>query len=76
MIDREDRDYYLQCDYCPHYEGPFFDFDDTVTHKKVTGWRSIYSNKLGWMDQCPECSKQKPTKSTDGKSITINFLGG
>lgn len=59
MIEKQGSSYVLSCDYCGNYdEEEFDDFLDAVSHKKATGWVSVYSDGE-WFDKCPACLEEE-----------------
>lgn len=77
MILREPDGMYLQCDFCPTYEGEFETFNDAVRYKRTHNWRSV-KIKGEWFDKCPECASPRrltDTHDSTSRSIHIN-LGG
>ena len=53
-INKEGKDYILQCDFCSNYVDELIDFQDAVDYKKANGWKSININGE-WTDKCPNC---------------------
>lgn len=54
MIEKDGKNYILQCDVCSNYIDDFFDFQEAVNYKKNNGWKNYRVEKM-WADVCPNC---------------------
>lgn len=58
VMDYQEENYTLICDYCEKEVPRFSSFMEAVNYKKENGWKS--KNILGeWTDICPECIENK-----------------
>lgn len=62
MIERDGRQFYVQCDYCcnqlPAMDNEWYEtFMEAVNDKKANGWKSVLI-KGEWYDKCPVCQEK------------------
>ena len=57
MIDKENNEFALRCDYCSNYVEGFYNFKEAVNYKKTNNWKSICINGE-WLDKCPNCVEE------------------
>lgn len=54
MIEKNNREYTLQCDFCSNCIEELEDFQEAVNYKKANKWKSV-KVKEEWFDKCPNC---------------------
>ena len=55
-IEREGREFYVNCDFCSNDICDYNSFQEAVEGKKVNGWKNV-NIKGEWFDKCPVCQK-------------------
>lgn len=57
MIEKENNEFVLKCDFCSTYVDGLYDFEEAVAYKKLNNWKSIRSRNE-WFDKCPNCVEE------------------
>lgn len=54
MIERIDKKYNLECDYCNNFKEGFKTFEEVLEYERIFGWKNINIEGI-WVIKCPKC---------------------